>query len=395
MQDFIGVLVVVDFVVMCDGIKNFGGDLKKINLLVFVDLVIDYLVMIDEFGNLCVFQMNVDCEYECNMECYIFLKWGQLVFNNFCVVLLGIGICYQVNVEYLVQIVWIDIDQNGEIVVYFDIFVGIDSYIIMVNGFVVLGWGVGGIEVEVVMLGQLILMLILEVVGFKLIGEMVEGIIVIDFVLKVVEMLCVYGVVGKFVEFYGDGLDCLLLFDCLIIVNMVLEYGVICGFFLIDNEILCYLCQIGCDEDCIVLVEVYVKENGFWCGVDYVLVYSLIFELDMSIIVFVILGLKCLQDYLVLIDVKLVFVKEMEEIFKCVMDIEVVVEGEDYIMFLGKVVIVLIILCINILNLYVLIGVGFVVCKVCELGLDWKFWVKILLVFGLQVVIEYFEVVGL
>lgn len=422
MQDFIGVFVVVDLVVMCDGIKLLGGDVQKINLLNLVDLVIDYLVMIDEFGNFCVFQCNVELEYECNFECYIFLKWGQNVFNNFCVVLLGMGICYQVNFEYLVQIVWIDIDQDGYEVVYFDMLVGIDSYIIMVNGFVVFGWGVGGIEVEVVMLGQLIFMLIFEVVGFKIIGVLCEGVMVIDLVLKVVQMLCKYGVVGKFVEFYGEGLDYMFLVDCVIIVNMVLEYGVICGFFFIDDEILCYLCQIGWDEDCIVLVEVYVKENGFWCMWDYVLIYFLMLEFDQLIVVLVIFGLKCLQDYVVLIDVVFEFSKyisgmcnlfelmlilekcwnvdggvfEFEELFGYLDGYKFGnVEGQDYQFYDGLVVIVVIIFCINILNFYVLMVVGLVVCKVWVLGLMCKFWVKILLVLGLQVVVEYFEVVNL
>ncbi|MEC8016789.1 MAG: aconitase family protein, partial [Pseudomonadota bacterium] len=207
MQDFTGVPAVVDLAAMRDGIKAQGGDANKINPLVPVDLVIDHSVMIDEFGNPRAFQMNVDREYERNMERYTFLKWGQTAFNNFRVVPPGTGICHQVNLEYLAQTVWTDTDQNGEEVAYPDTLVGTDSHTTMVNGAAVLGWGVGGIEAEAAMLGQPISMLIPEVIGFELTGEMVEGTTGTDLVLKVVEMLRAKGVVGKFVEFYGDGLD--------------------------------------------------------------------------------------------------------------------------------------------------------------------------------------------
>ncbi|MEC8573795.1 MAG: aconitase family protein, partial [Pseudomonadota bacterium] len=220
MQDFTGVPAVVDLAAMRDGIKALGGDANKINPLVPVDLVIDHSVMIDEFGNPRAFQMNVDREYERNMERYTFLKWGQTAFNNFRVVPPGTGICHQVNLEYLAQTVWTDTDQNGEEVAYPDTLVGTDSHTTMVNGAAVLGWGVGGIEAEAAMLGQPISMLIPEVIGFELTGEMVEGTTGTDLVLKVVEMLRAKGVVGKFVEFYGDGLDRLPLADRATIANM-------------------------------------------------------------------------------------------------------------------------------------------------------------------------------
>jgi aconitate hydratase len=220
MQDFTGVPAVVDLAAMRDGIVALGGDAQKINPLNPVDLVIDHSVMIDEFGNPRAFQMNVDREYERNMERYTFLKWGQKAFDNFRVVPPGTGICHQVNLEYLAQTVWTDTDQNGETVAYPDTLVGTDSHTTMVNGLAVLGWGVGGIEAEAAMLGQPISMLIPEVVGFKLTGAMVEGTTATDLVLKVVQMLRKKGVVGKFVEFYGDGLDHLPLADRATIANM-------------------------------------------------------------------------------------------------------------------------------------------------------------------------------
>ncbi|MEJ2018035.1 MAG: aconitase family protein, partial [Maritimibacter sp.] len=249
MQDFTGVPAVVDLAAMRDGIKALGGDAKKINPLVPVDLVIDHSVMIDEFGSPRAFQMNVDREYERNMERYQFLKWGQTAFENFRVVPPGTGICHQVNVEYLAQTVWTDKDEAGVEVAYPDTLVGTDSHTTMVNGLAVLGWGVGGIEAEAAMLGQPISMLIPEVVGFKLTGAMMEGTTGTDLVLKVVEMLRQKGVVGKFVEFYGEGLDNLPLAQRSTIANMAPEYGATCGFFPVDAETLRYLRQTGRDED--------------------------------------------------------------------------------------------------------------------------------------------------
>ncbi|WP_425044199.1 aconitate hydratase AcnA [Primorskyibacter sp. S87] len=395
MQDFTGVPAVVDLAAMRDGINGLGGDAQKINPLNPVDLVIDHSVMIDEFGNPRAFQMNVDREYERNMERYQFLKWGQNAFNNFRVVPPGTGICHQVNVEYLAQTVWTDTDQNGETVAYPDTLVGTDSHTTMVNGMAVLGWGVGGIEAEAAMLGQPISMLIPEVVGFELTGKMVEGTTATDLVLKVVAMLREKGVVGKFVEFYGEGLDRLPLPDRATIANMAPEYGATCGFFPIDGETLRYLRQTGRDEDRIALVEAYAKENGFWRDADYAPIYTDTLSLDMGTIVPAISGPKRPQDYLALTDAKSAFAKEMSETFKRPMDKEVPVKGEDYTMSSGKVVIASITSCTNTSNPYVLIGAGLVARKARELGLNRKPWVKTSLAPGSQVVTEYLEAAGL
>jgi len=395
MQDFTGVPAVVDLAAMRDGIKALGGDAKKINPLVPVDLVIDHSVMIDEFGNPRAFQMNVDREYERNMERYQFLKWGQGAFDNFRVVPPGTGICHQVNLEYLAQTVWTDADQNGEQIAYPDTLVGTDSHTTMVNGAAVLGWGVGGIEAEAAMLGQPISMLIPEVVGFKLTGKMVEGTTGTDLVLKVVEMLRKHGVVGKFVEFYGEGLDHLPLAQRATIANMAPEYGATCGFFPVDDETLRYLKQTGRDEDRIALVEAYAKENGFWRGADYAPIYSSTLELDMGTIVPAISGPKRPQDYLPLTNAKADFAKQMAETFKRPNDKQVAVEGEDYTMSSGKVVIASITSCTNTSNPYVLIGAGLVARKARALGLNRKPWVKTSLAPGSQVVQEYLSAAGL
>jgi aconitate hydratase len=395
MQDFTGVPAVVDLAAMRDGIKALGGDAQQINPLNPVDLVIDHSVMIDDFGNPRAFQMNVDREYERNMERYQFLKWGQNAFQNFRVVPPGTGICHQVNLEYLAQTVWTDTDQTGATVAYPDTLVGTDSHTTMVNGLAVLGWGVGGIEAEAAMLGQPISMLIPEVVGFKLTGEMVEGTTATDLVLKVVQMLRKHGVVGKFVEFYGEGLDHLPLADRATIANMAPEYGATCGFFPIDGETLRYLRQTGRDEDRIALVEAYAKENGFWRGADYAPIYSSTLELDMGTIVPAISGPKRPQDYLPLTGAKAAFAKEMAEGFKRPNDKQVPVAGEDYTMSSGKVVIASITSCTNTSNPYVLIGAGLVAKKAHELGLTRKPWVKTSLAPGSQVVTEYLEAAGL
>ena len=391
MQDFTGVPAVVDLAAMRDGIKSLGGDPQKINPLNPVDLVIDHSVMIDEFGNPRAFKMNVDREYERNMERYTFLKWGQSAFSNFRVVPPGTGICHQVNLEYLSQTVWTDVDQNGDEVAYPDTLVGTDSHTTMVNGLAVLGWGVGGIEAEASMLGQPISMLIPEVIGFELTGAMMEGTTGTDLVLKVVEMLREKGVVGKFVEFYGKGLDTLPLADRATIANMAPEYGATCGFFPIDNETLRYLRTTGRDEDRIALVEAYAKENGFWRGDDYAPIYTDTLSLDMGTIVPAISGPKRPQDYVALTGAKEAFRKEMEETFKRPMGKEVAVAGQDYSMESGKVVIASITSCTNTSNPYVMIGAGLVARKAAALGLNRKPWVKTSLAPGSQVVTAYLE----
>ena len=395
LQDFTGVPAVVDLAAMRDALVSLGGDAEQINPLNPVDLVIDHSVMIDEFGNPRAFQMNVDREYERNMERYTFLKWGQNAFNNFRVVPPGTGICHQVNLEYLSQTVWTDKDQDGVEVAYPDTLVGTDSHTTMVNGAAVLGWGVGGIEAEAAMLGQPISMLIPEVIGFELTGSMMEGTTGTDLVLKVVELLRAKGVVGKFVEFYGEGLNRLPLADRATIGNMAPEYGATCGFFPIDNETLRYLRTTGRDEDRIALVEAYAKENGFWRGDDYAPIYTDTLHLDMGTIVPAISGPKRPQDYVALTNGQTAFHKEMEETFKRPMGKEVTVAGEDYTMESGKVVIASITSCTNTSNPYVMIGAGLVARKAAALGLDRKPWVKTSLAPGSQVVSAYLEAAGL
>lgn len=415
MQDFTGVPAVVDLAAMRDGIKNLGGDANKINPLVPVDLVIDHSVMIDEFGNPRAFQMNVDREYERNMERYQFLKWGQGAFNNFRVVPPGTGICHQVNLEYLAQTVWSDVDQNGEEVAYPDTLVGTDSHTTMVNGASVLGWGVGGIEAEAAMLGQPISMLIPEVVGFELTGEMMEGTTGTDLVLKVVEMLRAKGVVGKFVEFYGSGLDRLPLADRATIANMAPEYGATCGFFPIDGETIRYLRNTGRDEARLALVEAYAKENGFWRDENYAPIYTDTMTLDMGTIVPAISGPKRPQDYLALDIAAPAFKKVVSDYRGVDASSDAAdmasegpaptapvdprkshpVKGEEFELRDGSVVIASITSCTNTSNPYVMIGAGLVAKKAHELGLDSKPWVKTSLAPGSQVVSHYLEAAGL
>ncbi len=397
MQDFTGVPAVVDLAAMRDGIVALGGNPEKINPLNPVDLVIDHSVMIDEFGNPRAFQQNVDREYERNMERYVFLKWGQKAFNNFRVVPPGTGICHQVNLEYLAQVVWTDTDQNGAMVAYPDTLVGTDSHTTMVNGMAVLGWGVGGIEAEAAMLGQPVSMLIPEVVGFKLIGQMPEGTTATDLVLKVVQMLRKHGVVNKFVEFYGPGLDHLPLADRATIGNMAPEYGATCGFFPIDGETLRYMRTTGRDESRIALVEAYARENGFWRGPEYDPVYTSTLELDMSTVVPAISGPKRPQDHTPLDVAAPNFLQVVAEYRKSTGDARksIAVEGEDYTIRDGSVVIASITSCTNTSNPYVMIGAGLVARKARALGLTRKPWVKTSLAPGSQVVSAYLEAANL
>jgi len=426
MQDFTGVPAVVDLAAMRDGIIGLGGDAEKINPLTPVDLVIDHSVMIDNFGTPRAFAMNVEREYERNIERYTFLKWGQSAFDNFRVVPPGTGICHQVNLEYLAQTVWTDKDQNGREVAYPDTLVGTDSHTTMVNGLAVLGWGVGGIEAEAAMLGQPISMLIPEVVGFELTGEMMEGTTATDLVLKVVELLRIQGVVGKFVEFYGEGLDHLPLADRATIANMAPEYGATCGYFPIDNETLRYLRVSGRDEDRIALVEAYAKENGFWRDADYAPVYTDTLSLDMGTIVPAISGPKRPQDYIALTDASGEFfeltksircddngnVKKKKDIQKA--DCQPALsefasdhtdihnrasykddDGNCYPLHDGSIVIASITSCTNTSNPYVMIAAGLVARKAAGLGLNRKPWVKTSLAPGSQVVSEYLEAADL
>jgi aconitate hydratase len=417
MQDFTGVPAVVDLAAMRDGIKALGGDPQKINPLNPVDLVIDHSVMVDEFGTPRAFQLNVEREYERNIERYQFLKWGQKAFDNFRVVPPGTGICHQVNLEYLAQAVWTDADPSGEIVAYPDTLVGTDSHTTMVNGLAVLGWGVGGIEAEAAMLGQPVSMLIPEVVGFRLTGRMMEGTTATDLVLKVTAMLRKKGVVGKFVEFWGDGLDHLPLADRATIGNMAPEYGATCGFFPIDGETLRYLRQTGRDEARIALVEAYAKANGMWRGPDYAPVYSDTLHLDMAEIVPAISGPKRPQDYTPLNMAADAFYRTVADYRGIDVsngaermgdeggDLAIVappdvrksapVEGEDYTIRDGSVVIAAITSCTNTSNPHVMIGAGLLARKARALGLDRKPWVKTSLAPGSQVVSDYLEAAGL
>ncbi|MDP5305560.1 aconitate hydratase AcnA [Paracoccus spongiarum] len=425
MQDFTGVPAVVDLAAMRDGIKALGGDAQKINPLNPVDLVIDHSVMIDEFGTPRAFQRNVELEYERNMERYTFLKWGQKAFNNFRVVPPGTGICHQVNLEYLAQTVWTDTDQDGRTVAYPDTLVGTDSHTTMVNGLAVLGWGVGGIEAEAAMLGQPISMLIPEVVGFKITGALTEGVTATDLVLKVVQMLRKHGVVGKFVEFYGEGLDHMPLADRATIANMAPEYGATCGFFPIDDETLRYLRQTGRDEDRIALVEAYAKENGFWRTADYAPVYSSTLELDQGSVVPAISGPKRPQDHVALTEAAAAFgdyIKGLRKAPSAPVEEKAemteeggspspeadeipggshghlnsgAVEGEDYTLRDGSVVIASITSCTNTSNPYVLMAAGLVARKARALGLTRKPWVKTSLAPGSQVVEEYLKAANL
>ncbi len=415
MQDFTGVPAVVDLAAMRDGILGLGGNAQQINPLAPVDLVIDHSVMIDEFGTPRAFQANVDREYERNMERYVFLKWGQKAFNNFRVVPPGTGICHQVNLEYLAQTVWTDADQHGVRVAYPDTLVGTDSHTTMVNGLAVLGSGVGGIEAEAAMLGQPVSMLIPEVVGFKLTGTMIEGTTATDLVLKVVQMLRKHGVVNKFVEFYGDGLDRLPLADRATIANMAPEYGATCGFFPIDNETLRYLHMTGRDEGRIALVEAYARANGMWRDASYDPIYSSTLQLDMATIVPAISGPKRPQDYTPLTDAAVGFYKTVCDFrgvdcstpaknmasegpnHTAAIDARksAVVSGADYKLRDGSVVIASITSCTNTSNPYVMIGAGLVARKARALGLTRKPWVKTSLAPGSQVVSEYLEAAGL
>ncbi len=426
MQDFTGVPAVVDLAAMRDGLVALGGDPDQINPLNPVDLVIDHSVMIDEFGNPRAFQMNVDREYERNIERYTFLKWGQKAFNNFRVVPPGTGICHQVNLEYLAQTVWTDTDQNGEEVAYPDTLVGTDSHTTMVNGMAVLGWGVGGIEAEAAMLGQPISMLIPEVVGFELTGAMMEGTTGTDLVLKVVELLRAKGVVGKFVEFYGKGLDKLPLADRATIANMAPEYGATCGFFPIDGETLRYLRTTGRDEDRIALVEAYAKENGMWRDADYAPIYTDTLSLDMGTIVPAISGPKRPQDYIALTSAHTAFGEYVKgertgnkandkqknrweseggqpapreipgDVGHHQRGIVASVNGDDpYQLHDGSIVIASITSCTNTSNPYVMIGAGLVARKARALGLTRKPWVKTSLAPGSQVVSAYLEAANL
>ena len=398
MQDFTGVPAVVDLAAMRDGILRLGGDPQKVNPLVPVDLVIDHSVMVDFSATADSEQKNVDVEFERNGERYTFLRWGQTAFDNFRVVPPGTGICHQVNLEYLAQTVW-TADIAGITYAYPDTLYGTDSHTTMVNGMGVLGWGVGGIEAEAAMLGQPIAMLIPDVIGFRLTGRMPEGATATDLVLTVTQMLRKKGVVGKFVEFYGPGLQELGLADRATIANMAPEYGATCGFFPVDQVTIDYLRLSGRDEDRIALVEAYSKAQGMWTDANTPdPVFTSTLELDMSTVQPSLAGPKRPQDRVLLKDASSAFRMELTKSLGVAagdVGTKAKVEGHNYEITHGDVVIAAITSCTNTSNPYVLVAAGLVARKARALGLRPKPWVKTSLAPGSQVVTEYLDKAGL
>ena len=419
MQDFTGVPGVVDLAAMRDAIKKAGGDPSRINPLTPVDLVIDHSVMVDKFGNAQAFEENVEIEYQRNRERYQFLRWGQKAFNNFRVVPPGTGICHQVNLEYLAKGVWSAEAEDGNTYAYPDTLVGTDSHTTMINGLGVLGWGVGGIEAEAAMLGQPIAMLIPEVIGFKISGKLREGITATDLVLTVTEMLRRRGVVGKFVEFFGDGLADLTLADRATIANMAPEYGATCGFFPIDERTTEYMELSGRDADTIALVEAYCKAQGLWrSSADPDPEFTDVLELNLGDVVPSLAGPKRPQDRVPLTAVKRTFIDVVTETLKLNDDeisklegeggqtavgnhepsggqVPVVIDGQKHYMSHGDVVIAAITSCTNTSNPSVMLAAGLVAKKAAEKGMNRKPWVKTSLAPGSKVVTDYLDVTGL
>ena len=395
LQDFTGVPCVVDLAAMRDAIAKLGGDTAKINPQVPVNLVIDHSVMVDEFGHPKAFEKNVELEYARNAERYDFLKWGSKSFENFSAVPPGTGICHQVNLEHIGKGVWSSADQNGELVAYPDTCVGTDSHTTMINGLGVLGWGVGGIEAEAAMLGQPISMLIPEVVGFELTGKMAEGVTATDLVLTCVQMLREVGVVGRFVEFYGEGVANLTLADRATIANMAPEYGATCGFFGVDQKTIDYLRLTGRSEEEIALVEAYAKEQGMWFDPSQKPVFSNTLSLDVASVVPSLAGPKRPQDKVTLPMVDELFNDDLAKTYKKSAPVRTAVDGKDHDIGDGDVVIAAITSCTNTSNPDVLIAAGLVAKKAVEKGLKPKPWVKTSLAPGSQVVTDYLEKAGL
>ncbi len=400
MQDFTGVPAVVDLAAMRDAMKNLGGDPDRINPLQPAELVIDHSVQVDKFGNSSAFEENEALEYQRNQERYAFLKWGQKAFSNFRVVPPETGIVHQVNLEYLARTVFTQ-ENDGVLQAYPDTLVGTDSHTTMINGLGVLGWGVGGIEAEAAMLGQPISMLIPQVVGFELTGELAEGTTATDLVLVVVEMLRKHGVVGKFVEFYGEGLDHLPLADRATLANMAPEYGATCGIFPIDNETLTYLRLSGRDEEQIAVVEAYAKAQGmFRSSNDTPVRYSSTLSLDISTVVPSLAGPKRPQDRVPLNRSQAMFndsLKALREERKASGNgtATTTINGEEVEIKDGAVAIAAITSCTNTSNPSVMLGAGLVARKAREKGLTVKPWVKTSLGPGSRVVSDYLEHAGL
>ena len=391
MQDFTGVPAVADLAAMRGATVAAGADPELINPLTPVDLVIDHSVMVDHFGNSDAFAANVLAEMARNGERYRFLRWGQHAFENFRVVPPGTGICHQVNLEYLARVVWTR-EENGKTIAYPDTLVGTDSHTTMVNGLGVLGWGVGGIEAEAAMLGQPISMLVPKVVGVRLTGELAEGVTATDLVLRVVELLRAHGVVGKFVEFFGPSVKHLSLADRATIANMAPEYGATCGFFPVDHETIRYLELSSRPAETIALVEAYAKQQGMWLDESNEPEFSELLHLDISEVVPSLAGPKRPQDR--------VSLSEIRSAFDAAVDLtsregEVTVEGEDYAIKNGDVVIAAITSCTNTSNPAVMLAAGLIAQNALKKGLHIKPWVKTSLAPGSKVVTEYLEETGL
>jgi aconitate hydratase len=392
LQDYTGIPAVADLAAMREAVKDKNKDPNTINPLSAVDLVIDHSVQVDQSAKSDSFENNVDIEFKRNGERYSFLKWGQQAFNNFRIVPPGTGICHQVNLEYLSKVVWSE-EFKGDKYLFPDTLVGTDSHTTMVNGLSVLGWGVGGIEAEAGMLGQPISMLIPEVIGFEVKNKMPEGTTATDLVLTVVKMLRDKGVVGKFVEFYGEGLKNLTLADRATIANMAPEYGATCGFFPIDNETLKYLKFSGRDQHTVDVVEQYAKEQGLWASDEIEFTDSI--SLDMSTVVPTISGPKRPQDKVLLTDAPVSFKKVLEDTTNRKDHSVSKVSGTDYEIKDGSILIAAITSCTNTSNPNVLIGAGLLAKKAVELGLEVKPWVKTSLAPGSQVVTDYLTKAGL
>ena len=401
MQDFTGVPCVVDLAAMRDAITRLGGDPAKINPLVPVHLVIDHSVMVDEFGTPKAFEDNVELEYQRNFERYEFLKWGSKALDNFQVVPPGTGICHQVNLEYIGQAIWSSAEsgehaRGSATIAYPDTLVGTDSHTTMVNGLGVLGWGVGGIEAEAAMLGQPVSMLIPEVVGFRLTGALNEGITATDLVLTVTQMLRQKGVVGRFVEFYGPGLDHMTLADRATIANMAPEYGATCGFFPIDDRTLDYMRLTGRPAETIALTEAYARAQGMWRTADAPdPVFTDTLALDMGDVVASLAGPKRPQDRVSLSKVDEVFNGDLSKLYHRDRPERVNVEGRSHDLGDGDVVIAAITSCTNTSNPSVLVAAGLVARKARAKGLSPKPWVKTSLAPGSQVVTDYLDKAGL
>lgn len=396
MQDFTGVPAVVDLAAMRQAIKALGGDPVKISPLSPVDLVIDHSVQVDKFGTENAYHDNTEIEIERNYERYQFLRWGQTAFANFQVVPPGTGICHQVNLEYLAKCVWSN-TSNGKTYAYPDTLVGTDSHTTMINGLGVLGWGVGGIEAEAAMLGQPVSMLIPEVIGFRMNGKLSEGITATDLVLTVTKMLREKGVVGKFVEFYGPGIQHLTLADRATISNMAPEYGATCGFFPIDKETLNYLRLSGRDEETIALVEAYTKAQGMWHDEKAAEpIFTDTLQLDLGTVEPSLAGPKRPQDKVNLTTLPHEFFRFLEQAGKSSeRDKSFAVKGKDFTLKHGDIVIAAITSCTNTSNPGVLMAAGLLAKKAIAKGLKCKPWVKSSLAPGSKVVTDYLENAGL